>query len=200
MGDVVEHQPRHGDHLQVVRPGGEAPAATLEDGVLGVERERDEREEAAGAVLLLAEAQQMVDPLLVCLDVAVEERAVRRDPEPVGAVVGVEPVLGRLLSGRDQLPHARREDLGAAARERAEPRGLQLLQHLLVRQPRELRHVVDLRRRVHLQVHVRKRRVERPDRVDVVVEADVRVLAVDDVQLGEAVQLVLADHVLDELP
>ena len=36
-------------------------------------------------------------------------------------------------------------------------------------------------------------------RVDVVVEADVRVLAVDDVQLREADQLVLAHHVLDEL-
>ena len=41
------------------------PAAPLEDGVLRVECERNEREEAARLVLQVAQAQQVVDPLLV---------------------------------------------------------------------------------------------------------------------------------------
>src|SRR5579884_2192075 len=98
--DVVEQEPRDGDHLHVVGAGREAKAAALEDGVLGVEGERDEGEEAAGAILLLAQPQQVVDPLLVGLDVAVEHRALRRDPEPVRGVVYVEPLVGVLLAGR----------------------------------------------------------------------------------------------------
>ena len=60
----------------------------------GMERERDEGEEAARPVLLLAEPDEVVHPLLVRLDVAVEHRAVRRDPELVRGVVDVEPDLG----------------------------------------------------------------------------------------------------------
>mgnify|MGYP003289875242 CR=1 FL=1 len=59
--------------------------------------------------------------------------------------------------------------------------------------------MVDLRRGVHLQVHVRECLLERADGVDVELEVDVRVLAVDDVDLGEAGELALADRVLDEL-
>ena len=197
--DVVEHQPRDGEHLQVGGAGLEGEAAPLEDRVRRMEGERDEGEEAAGPVLLVAEAEQVLDPLLVGLDVPVEERAVRRDPQPVRGVVDVEPDVRVLLAGRDEPPHAVGEDLGAAARERAEPGGLQLAQHLLVREPGERRHVVDLGRRVALEEHVRQRLVELRDRVEVEVEVDVRVLAVDHVDLGEPVQLALRDRVGDEL-
>ena len=82
-----------------------------------MERERDERQEAAGLVLLLAQPQQVVDPFFVRLDVSVQHRAMRRDAEPVRSVVRVEPVVGMLLPRRDQLAHAVGEDLGAPARQ-----------------------------------------------------------------------------------
>ena len=172
--DVVEQQARHGDHLQVVGAGRVLPAAPLEDGVLRVERERDEREEASGLVLLLAQPQQMVDTLLVGLDVSVEHCAVGRDPEPVGSVMRAEPEIGMLLARRDEPADAIREDLRTAAGERPEPDRLELAQHLFVAQPGELGHVMDLARREELQVDVRQRLVQRADDVDVVVEPDVR--------------------------
>src|SRR5439155_23267240 len=46
--NVVEQQARHRDQLQVVRAGRVPPAAPLEDRVLRMEGERDEREETAG--------------------------------------------------------------------------------------------------------------------------------------------------------
>ena len=58
---------------------------------------------------------------------------------------------------------------------------------------------MDLGRRVALEVHVGQRLVQRRDRVAVEVEVDVRVLAVDHVDLGEPGDLALAEHVLDEL-
>src|SRR6266545_4524698 len=110
------------------------PAAPLEDGVLGMERERNERQKAAGLVLLLAEAQQMIDALLVRLDVAVQHGAVRRNAEPVRGVVRLEPEVGMLLARRDQSAHPVREDLGTAAGKRTQPGVPQRAQHLLVRQ------------------------------------------------------------------
>ena len=59
--------------------------------------------------------------------------------------------------------------------------------------------MVDLRRRVALEVHVGQRVVQRRDRVAVEAEVDVRVLAVDHVDLGEPRDLALGEHVLDEL-
>jgi hypothetical protein len=130
--DVVEQKPRDGDHLEVVRARREAEAATLEDGVLGMERERDEREEAAGAVLLVAQPQEVVDALLVRLDVAVEHGALGRDSEPVSRVVDVEPLVGVLLARRDERAHAVGEDLGAATGHRVEAGVPQRAQRLLV--------------------------------------------------------------------
>ena len=103
------------------------------------------------------------------------------------------------MPGRDEAPHAVGEDLGAAAGQRAEAGVAQLAQHLLVREAGERRHVVDLARREELQVHVGHRLVQLPDDLDVVVEVDVRALAADHVDLGEAGQLALAERVLDEL-
>ncbi len=85
-----------------------------------MEGERDECEEAASLVLLVAQPQHVVDALLVGLDVTVEQRAVRRDTHSVCRVVHVEPLVGMLLAGRDQLAHAVGEDLGAAPGQRAE--------------------------------------------------------------------------------
>ena len=59
--------------------------------------------------------------------------------------------------------------------------------------------MVDLARGEQLQVHVRHRLVELRDDLDVVVEVDVRALAADHVDLGEAAELALAKRVLDEL-
>ncbi len=59
--------------------------------------------------------------------------------------------------------------------------------------------MVDLGGGVELQVDVGQRLVQRAHGVDVEVEADMRVLAVHHVDLGEARQLALGDGVLDEL-
>ncbi len=164
-----------------------------------MEGQRDEGEEAPRPVLLLAEPEDVVDPLLVRLDVPVEHRAVRRDPHAVGRVVDVEPDVRMFLARRDQRPDAVGEDLRAATREGAEPGVLELAQHLFVREAGQRRHVVDLGGRVALEVHVGERLRERADRVDVEVEPDVRVLAVDHVDLGEAGCGALLDRVADEL-
>ena len=68
-----------------------------------MEGERDERQEAAGLVLLVAQAQQVVDALLVGLDVAVEHRAVRRHPQPVRGVVRANQWSGCSLPGATSL-------------------------------------------------------------------------------------------------
>src|SRR3990170_213441 len=132
-----------------------------------MERERDEGEEAARAVLLLAEPDQVVDALLVRLDMSVEDRAVGRDSELVGGVVDVEPDVRMLLPWSDEPPDPLGEDLRPASGKRPEPAVPELAQHLLVREPGERRrlplaeHVVDEllggeRVRVHLLLRRRE--------------------------------------------
>ena len=68
-----------------------------------------------------------------------------------------------------------------------------------MREARERRHVVHLGGRVALEVHVRQLGLQGAERVEIEVEVDVRVLAVDHVDLGERGQPVLLDRVADEL-
>ena len=114
-------------------------------------------------------------------------------------VIHVEPLVRMLLAGRDQRAHAVGEDLGAAARHRVEARVTERAQDLLVRAALETGDVVDLGRRVELEMDVRQRLLQHAQQPGVVLEVDVRVLAVDRVDLREAVDRVLGDRVLDEL-
>jgi hypothetical protein len=111
----------------------------------------------------------------------------------------MEPIVRMLLARRDETADAVGEDLRSAARHRAEARVLQLAQHVLVREPAEPGHVVNLGRRIELEVNVRQRRPQLAQYVDVELEVDVRVLAVHAVDLRESELLVLANSVLDEL-
>src|SRR5207249_8358653 len=101
------------------------------------------------------------------------------------------PAVAVGLAGVAKLPgQARREDLGAAARHRLEPRVLQArerLRRLDLPAPPE---VVDLGRGEGLDLHTRARGVQAGDDPLVVLERPLRMVAADDVHLAD----VLADH------
>ncbi len=96
--------------------------ARRQPGVLRVERQRDERLEAAGLVLQLAQPQQVVDAVVRLFDVAVEHRAVALEPELVGRAMDVEPVprVGLVLA--DLVADLGVENLGPAAGQAAQAR------------------------------------------------------------------------------
>ena len=101
-----------------------------EPGVLGMERQRDERLEAAGFVLQLAEPDQVVDAVVRLLDVAVEHRAVRAQAELVGRAVDFEPAAGVGLVLADLVADFGMEDLGPAAGQAAEAGFDHVFEHL----------------------------------------------------------------------
>ena len=72
------------------------------------------------------------------VDVAVEHRGVRVQPEPVRRAVDVEPGLGRGLGPADLLADLGMEDLGPAAGQAPEPGVDEVPEHLLDRLPRDL--------------------------------------------------------------
>src|SRR5206468_10659364 len=79
--------------------------------------QRNEGEEAARSVLLLPQAQQVIDALLERLDVTIEHGGIRPDPERVGDAVDLAPPSGVGLAVElQEFPEPLREDLGAAAR------------------------------------------------------------------------------------
>ena len=197
--DVVEHQARDGDHLEVVLAGRELPATALEDGVLRVERQRDEGHEAPGLVLQFAQRQQVLDALLVRLDVVVQHRAVRLETKVVRDPMGLEPLCTRLLARRDDLAHTRREDLGTATRQGVETGVDQCPQHLLMLEVGGARHVMDLGGGKELEIYTRQTLLERRRDVDVVLEIEVRILATNHVDLGVVLRRTHLLRVRDEV-
>ena len=153
--------------------------------VVGVERERDERLEAARLVLQGPGPQHVVDPLLGRLDVPVEHRHVRAHAEPMRGPVNVQIALGAALVVTDLAADAFREHLGPAPRQRIEPCLHQLAQHLFVGPPVEIREERDLHRREALEMHVGADALEPPQQLQVVVERQIRMQAVDHVHFGQ---------------
>jgi hypothetical protein len=137
----------------------------------------------------------VVDPLLHRLDVPVEHRHVRAQPEPVREAVDVQIAIGAALVAADLLPHALGKDLGAAAGQRIEARVHQLTQDLRVGHVIEIREERDLDRGETLQVNARPYPLEAAQQVRVVAERQIRVQPVDDVQLGERLVGTLAQLV-----
>ena len=99
--------------------------------------------------------------------------------------VDLEVALGAALVVGDLPAHALGEDLGAAARQRIEPGGHQLAQHLLVGHAVEIGEERDLDGGEALQMDVRADALEAAQQLRVVVERQIGMQAVDDVDFGE---------------
>ena len=116
--EVVEHEPRDRERAQVV-DAGRFDAAEL--GVLRLIAPGDERGEAAGLVLQIAQPEQVLEPLLHRLDRAVHHRRRRAQAGAMRVAHDVEPLVGRrLVVAVEDLADAIDEDLGAAARNAVE--------------------------------------------------------------------------------
>ena len=89
-------------------------------GVVGMEGQRDEGLEAAGLVLQLAQADQVVDPMIGVFQMAVEHRGVRAQAQPMGRAVDVDPAAGVGLVLADLVAHLGMENLGPAAGQAAQ--------------------------------------------------------------------------------
>ncbi len=159
----------------------------------------------------------MDEPLAALLDVAVQDCGVGVDPEFVGDAVHVEPDIRPDLAAIRLVMDAVVEDLGPAARERAQAGALQFREHPPdAVEPRlasrvaevvgalvhlgDLGEVHDLHGRECLDVQIAPQtprfRADRRDQVGVVTEREVGVQAADGVDLGGARFHGLADLVL----
>ena len=94
---------------------------------------------------------------------------------PVGLAHDVDPLLGRALGvGQHVLADLVREDLGAAARNRHEPRGLQTRDHVVEAHPLLLGDELDLGRREGVEVAGRVVGAQIPEQILIVGERQVR--------------------------
>ena len=153
-----------------------------------MERQRDERLEAAGLVLQLAQPDQVVDAVIGVFDVAVEHRGVGAQAQLVGRAMDVEPVAGVGLVLADLVADLGMEDLGAAAGQAAQAGVDHLLEDrrgptCLVRSSNQLISTAG----PGLEVQPRIGLVQDADDVHVPVVLHLVVQAADDVHLGAAV-------------
>src|SRR5665647_1263161 len=150
-GHVVEVDAAHGEQTQVVEAGG-GRVAGRKLRVAGLEGPRNERREAPGLVLQVADAAQVLDALGRRVDRAEHHRRGGLHAEAVGDAHHVEPRVGGDLVRADGRAHPVDEDLGAAAGQAVEAGGVEAAQRLLDAQVAGRRDVHDLRRRERVDV------------------------------------------------
>ena len=191
MWDVVEGEPRHRDLAQIV--GRRGARDLLEIGVVGVKRQRDESLESAGLVLQRAQTQQMIRLLLRGLDVAVEHRAVGLQAGAVRRARDLEPARRADFEWEEELVHSLREDLGAAPRERAEPRFDEVGEDLLERALPNFLDLLDLHHREGLHVDPRARRFHRAHQIQIIGIGELGIDPGHHVDLGDRLRRELAN-------
>ena len=144
VDEVVEVEPGDRLRLQVFeRAGGRD---VVHRGVVGLKRPADKGGEAAGLVLQLAEAVEVLHPLRERLDVAIHHRRRATAAEQVPLPAHLQPLVGHRLATGDGRADAVHEDLTAAAGERPEAGAGEPLEHLPQRPLRDLGERVDLGR------------------------------------------------------
>src|SRR5216683_134345 len=124
--EIVEQQPRHGDVAQVVV--ARRLRNVRERGVIRMKRQRDERHEAVGLVLQLAQLDEVVDALLLRFHVPVKHRRIRAQPDFMRLPSNVEPHLSADFVIAYDLAHTRMKNFGAAAGQRIDSCFFQLEQ------------------------------------------------------------------------
>ncbi len=80
-----------------------------------MESQRNKSLEAVGLVLQGAEFQQMIDPVFVVLDVAVEHGGIRLQPDLMSQLRGIQPLVAVNLVIADDVAHAIGKNFRAAA-------------------------------------------------------------------------------------
>src|SRR5579883_2128506 len=142
----------------------------LERRVVGMEGERDEGLKAAGLVLQAAELEQVVDPVFVVFDVAVEHGGVGFEAYLVGYAGGVEPLIAIDFVVADDVADAVGEDFGAAPGKRVDSGGLELLEGLADRELGALGQVGDFHHREGLEVDLREALLEAGAKIQKILE------------------------------
>src|SRR6266508_5754386 len=115
----------------------------------------DERSEPAAAVLLVANAPQMLDPILDCLDVAEHHGGARLQSELVRNLHYLQPLVAVDLQRRNFLPHPVNQYLATATRDRAESCFFEFGDRFAQRHPKRLREMLKLRRAESVNIDVR---------------------------------------------
>src|ERR1051326_722475 len=154
-----------------------------------MECQGDVRLETAGLVLHCAQLGQVVDAVLIVLDVPVEHRRVRLQPDLVRELRRVQPLRAIDLVIADDVPYAVGEYFGAATGERIYSRLFQLQQRIAYAQLRDLRQERHLDHGERLQVYLRKALLQARAEVEKILERQVRMQPAYDVEFGYALRV-----------
>src|SRR6266496_435545 len=123
--------------------------------MLRLKRPADERGEPAASILLFANALQMLDPILDCLDVAEHHGGTRFQSELMRNLHHLQPLVAIDLQWRNFLSHPVNEYLATAARNRAEPCFFEFGDRFAQRHPKRFGKMMKLRRTESVNIDVR---------------------------------------------
>src|SRR5439155_25562888 len=127
----------------------------LQNGMLRLKRPADERRKSTAAVLLIANAPQMFDPLFNTFHVSKHHRRAGFQSELVRCLHYLQPLIAVNFQWRYILPHPIHQNFSAAARNRSKSSLLEFRNHLTHRHPEGLREMLKLRRTESENIDVR---------------------------------------------
>src|SRR5919202_3206514 len=155
VGHVVEDDAAYGRGLQVIQRRSLLEVGVLLEvgGVVRLEGPVDERREAAGFGLKIADLEQVLDPLFVRLVYTEHHRGGGLHPQRVPGLHDLKPRIRRVLGRGDPATRLVREDLRPTSRDAHEAGVFQLLEGLSQRQAALVDEVPDLRRREGMNLY-----------------------------------------------
>src|SRR6185437_2550007 len=119
--EVVEEYPRDGQGLEVLDRGGFVPFSSAKGGVFGLKRPRNKGSEAAGFLLQIVDALEVVHAMVEVFTNSEHHRGSSAHAQLVRGAMNIEPVFGQALQARDAIADLIVENLRASAGNRIQP-------------------------------------------------------------------------------
>ncbi len=183
--EIVQHQPGHGHHFEVVHGPGAGKIGKL--GVGGMKGQRNEGGKAAGAVLKFPEPEQVPNALLDGLDVAVQQGGVGDDAFAMQRLGDLQPAVAADFIGVQFPPNPLAKHLRAAAGHHAQSGFLEGSNGSGQPQAAQLGHVVDFHRRKRLDGRLGPHEPGGADHVQVILKGQTWIDAAHDMDFPDGV-------------
>src|SRR2546423_6287374 len=148
--------------------------------------QRDESDESARLILQVAEAQQVIDALLLGFHVTIQHSGVGAQPDLVSLARDVQPHLSADFVVADDFAHPRMKNLRASAGQRIHAGLFELEQSVSRGQLGNAREVAHLDHGESFQMHARAALFEPTNQLKKMVKGEVRMQATDNVEFGGA--------------
>src|ERR1700686_2108285 len=181
MRKIIEHQPADRNLLDIKH--SRSSKKMLQRRVRRMERQRNKSLEAPSLILQSAQFEQVIDAICIVLDVPVQHRGIRFQPNLMRHPRRIEPLIAVNLVIANNMPHPVSKNFRPATRQRIHTRFFHLYQRLANTQLGPLRQVSNLHHGESLHVDQRKTLLQPRNQIKKILERQIRMQPANNMKL-----------------